>query len=91
MLDAIRAFVLISAVATFLVGSVRAVPKVSRVGRYLYNADGSRFYIKGIAYQEQGSFTNSLTYRRCLNVPRLWHQELSLLRLTTRLANPPAL
>lgn len=57
MLKAIRAFVLISAVATFL--SVRAVPKVSRVGRYLYNADGSRFYIKGIAYQEQGTVVAS--------------------------------
>jgi len=71
MLKAIRAFVLVSAVATFLVGSVRAVPKVSRVGRYLYNADGSRFYIKGIAYQEQGPFTNNLTYRRCLMFPPL--------------------
>jgi hypothetical protein len=66
MLKTIRAFVIISAVATFLVGNVRAIPKVSRVGRYLYNADGSRFYIKGIAYQEQGPFINSLTYRRCL-------------------------
>lgn len=31
-----------------------AIGKVSRAGRYLYNDDGSRFYIKGVAYQEQG-------------------------------------
>lgn len=59
MLKATRVFVLISVVVTFLVCSVRAVPKVSRVGRYLYNADGSRFYIKGIAYQEQGTVVAS--------------------------------
>lgn len=32
-----------------------AVQKVSRNGRYLYTADGNRFYIKGVAYQEQGA------------------------------------
>ncbi|EMD41638.1 glycoside hydrolase family 72 protein [Gelatoporia subvermispora B] len=31
-----------------------AVQNVSRSGRYLYNADGSRFFIKGVAYQPQG-------------------------------------
>ncbi|KAJ7440607.1 1,3-beta-glucanosyltransferase [Mycena latifolia] len=37
-----------------LVASVGALPKVTRTGRYLYSADGTRFYIKGIAYQTQG-------------------------------------
>ncbi|KAJ6475444.1 Glucanosyltransferase-domain-containing protein [Mycena sanguinolenta] len=31
-----------------------AVQKVTRVGRYMYTADGNRFYVKGIAYQTQG-------------------------------------
>ncbi|KAK7046521.1 1,3-beta-glucanosyltransferase [Favolaschia claudopus] len=31
-----------------------ALPKVSRVGKYLYTEDGNRFFIKGIAYQTQG-------------------------------------
>lgn len=43
-------------VAFTLISGVQAVPKVSRAGKYLYNADGSRFYIKGIAYQEQGVY-----------------------------------
>jgi hypothetical protein len=33
---------------------VNAIDKITRSGRYLYNAGGSRFYIKGVAYQEQG-------------------------------------
>lgn len=37
-----------------LASSALALPKITRVGRYLYNPDGSRFYIKGISYQEQG-------------------------------------
>ncbi|ESK98183.1 glycoside hydrolase family 72 protein [Moniliophthora roreri MCA 2997] len=47
-------------VATVLVAaasyvfSVNAISKVTRTGRYLYTDDGNRFYIKGIAYQEQG-------------------------------------
>jgi hypothetical protein len=36
---------------TTLVG---ALPKVSRTGKYLYSEDGTRFFIKGIAYQTQG-------------------------------------
>lgn len=48
-----RASALFAALAILSYG-VQAIPKVSRVGRYLYNEDGSRFYIKGIAYQEQG-------------------------------------
>lgn len=41
--------------ATFF-PSVHALQNISRVGRYLFNEDGSRFYIKGIAYQPQGVF-----------------------------------
>jgi len=37
----------------------QAIGKVTRSGRYLYNEDGSRFYIKGIAYQEQGAVVAS--------------------------------
>ncbi len=48
-----RASALFAAVA-ILSSTVQAIPKVTRSGRYLYNDDGSRFYIKGIAYQEQG-------------------------------------
>ncbi|KAJ7773845.1 1,3-beta-glucanosyltransferase [Mycena metata] len=34
--------------------SVGALPKVSRVGKYLYTDSGDRFFIKGIGYQTQG-------------------------------------
>ncbi|KAJ7041537.1 1,3-beta-glucanosyltransferase [Mycena alexandri] len=34
--------------------SVGALPKVSRVGKYLYTDSGNRFFIKGIGYQTQG-------------------------------------
>ncbi|OCH96693.1 hypothetical protein OBBRIDRAFT_743565 [Obba rivulosa] len=37
-----------------LASNSQAVQNVSRSGRYLYNADGSRFFIKGVAYQPQG-------------------------------------
>ncbi|KAI8995412.1 Glucanosyltransferase-domain-containing protein [Trametes punicea] len=40
-----------------LAAGVGAIQKVSRVGRYLYTADGNRFFIKGIAYQEQGALS----------------------------------
>ncbi|KAI5123704.1 hypothetical protein M0805_000300 [Coniferiporia weirii] len=43
--------------AALFAHSVCAVSNVSRAGRYLYNNDGSRFYIKGVAYQEQGAVT----------------------------------
>ena len=42
------------AAATLLTSTVNALPKVTRAGRYLYSEDGTRFYIKGVAYQEQG-------------------------------------
>lgn len=37
-----------------LTGVDAAIQTVTRSGRYLYTADGNRFYIKGVAYQEQG-------------------------------------
>jgi hypothetical protein len=43
-------------VALCLVPAATAISNVTRVGRYLYNSNG-RFYIKGIAYQEQGIFS----------------------------------
>lgn len=45
------------AVGLALSSRVNAIGKITRSGRYLYNADGSRFYIKGVAYQEQGNAT----------------------------------
>ncbi|KAF8898483.1 carbohydrate-binding module family 43 protein/Glycoside hydrolase family 72 protein [Infundibulicybe gibba] len=39
--------------------SVNAIAKVSRAGRYLYTDDGTRFYIKGVAYQQQGTVVQS--------------------------------
>ncbi|KAF8557391.1 glycoside hydrolase family 72 protein [Imleria badia] len=47
----------IAAALTFagaVLSGVQAIQTVSRAGRYLYTADGTRFYIKGVAYQEQG-------------------------------------
>ncbi|KAH9890994.1 Glucanosyltransferase-domain-containing protein [Cubamyces lactineus] len=41
-----------------LAAAVSALPKVTRTGRYLYSEDGTRFLIKGIAYQEQGVVTS---------------------------------
>jgi len=46
----LRAF---AAVAT-LASTAQAISKVTRTGRYLYQDDGTRFYIKGIAYQPPG-------------------------------------
>lgn len=48
----------IAAALTFVgatLSGVQAIQTVSRAGRYLYTADGNRFYIKGVAYQEQGA------------------------------------
>jgi hypothetical protein len=53
MLVSIRPAAIAAAVA-LLATRVAAIPKVARTGRYLYQDDGSRFYIRGVAYQEQG-------------------------------------
>jgi len=45
--------------ATTLVSTVDAISKITRSGRYLYDDSGNRFYIKGIAYQEQGTVVAS--------------------------------
>ena len=43
------------ALASLLVArATYALPNVTRQNRYLYTPDGNRFYIKGVAYQEQG-------------------------------------
>ncbi|KAF8634418.1 hypothetical protein AX15_000869 [Amanita polypyramis BW_CC] len=39
--------------------TVLAIQRVSRSGRYLYTQDQNRFYIKGVAYQEQGAVVAS--------------------------------
>ncbi|KAJ7053595.1 1,3-beta-glucanosyltransferase [Mycena amicta] len=39
--------------AAFLT-SVAALPKITRTGRYLYSQDGTRFLVKGVAYQGPG-------------------------------------
>lgn len=44
--------------ATALAATVGALPQVTRKGRYLYTPDGTRFYIKGVAYQPQGQAAN---------------------------------
>ena len=41
-------------VLTAFTSGVSAVSKITRAGRYLYDESGNRFYIKGVAYQEQG-------------------------------------
>ncbi len=44
------------AVALTLSSGVYSISKVTRTGRYLYGPEGNRFYIKGVAYQEQGEY-----------------------------------
>ncbi|OBZ79073.1 1,3-beta-glucanosyltransferase gel4 [Grifola frondosa] len=51
-----RLATVIAGVAAFASG-VHAIQNVTRTGRYLYTADGNRFFIKGIAYQEQGAIS----------------------------------
>ncbi|KAL4243204.1 1,3-beta-glucanosyltransferase [Abortiporus biennis] len=46
------------AASVALTSGVQAISKVTRAGRYLYNEDGSRFFIKGVAYQIQGQLSN---------------------------------
>ncbi|KAK2461692.1 hypothetical protein APHAL10511_006155 [Amanita phalloides] len=58
MLDSIRTTALL-AVWVSCCSNVLAIQQVSRVGRYLYTQDRNRFYIKGVAYQEQGAIVAS--------------------------------
>ncbi|OCF34149.1 1,3-beta-glucanosyltransferase [Kwoniella heveanensis BCC8398] len=39
--------------------TANALPKITRTGKYLYDESGSRFYIKGVAYQPQGELAES--------------------------------
>ncbi|EFI28656.1 1,3-beta-glucanosyltransferase [Coprinopsis cinerea okayama7 len=55
MFVSLRAFAAVAA----LISQVAAIPKVTRTGRYLYQEDGTRFYIKGIGYQVQGEVHES--------------------------------
>ncbi|KAG9045555.1 1,3-beta-glucanosyltransferase gas1 [Tulasnella sp. UAMH 9824] len=52
-------FTAFAAVAALVSTGVSALPKVTRAGRYLYQEDGTRFYIKGVAYQEQGTVSTN--------------------------------
>ena len=51
-----------------ILSSVQAIQTVTRAGRYLYTADGNRFYIKGVAYQEQGVHFPCLFHRMSLSL-----------------------
>jgi hypothetical protein len=42
------------AVALTLSSKVHGLPQITRVGRYLYNPNGTRFFVKGLGYQEPG-------------------------------------
>ncbi|KAF7325016.1 1,3-beta-glucanosyltransferase [Mycena kentingensis (nom. inval.)] len=44
----------LAALAVVAAPTVSALPKITRSGRYLYDPNGTRFFIKGIAYQTQG-------------------------------------
>lgn len=48
-----RAPVLLSLLLAFAASGIQAISQVTRSGRYLYTG-GTRFYIKGVAYQNQG-------------------------------------
>ncbi|PPQ67412.1 hypothetical protein CVT25_005991 [Psilocybe cyanescens] len=51
--------VLVPLLFALIASTVQAIPKITRSDRYLYDDSGSRFYIKGIAYQEQGDVVAS--------------------------------
>ncbi|KAG6814048.1 hypothetical protein H0H92_003898 [Tricholoma furcatifolium] len=79
---------LVFSVVPYMISSVKALSNVTRSGRYLYNADGSRFYIKGIAYQEQGvviesadnAFGEPSTYTDPLALPDACTRDLPFLQ-----------
>jgi hypothetical protein len=54
-----RAPALVTLLSGFLACGVQALPKITRTGRYLYDESGNRFFVKGIAYQEQGAVVAS--------------------------------
>ncbi|KAJ7785907.1 1,3-beta-glucanosyltransferase [Mycena metata] len=56
MLRVFKGGFLLAAAAT-----VGAISKVTRTGRYLYTDDGTRFFVKGVAYQPPGTVVASST------------------------------
>ncbi|TFY83134.1 hypothetical protein EWM64_g879 [Hericium alpestre] len=50
-----RALAATLTLAAALSSGVHAINKITRSGRYLYDSGGTRFYMKGVAYQEQGA------------------------------------
>jgi hypothetical protein len=71
-----------------LLSGAQAIQQVTRAGRYLYTADGTRFYIKGVAYQEQGVCPAYLSIERALK-KNFSLQVRSLLTRATLFSNPP--
>lgn len=55
MLTTSRVVAAVAAAAVYT-SCVAALPKITRSGRYLYDESGNRFYIKGIAYQPEGTY-----------------------------------
>ncbi|KAI5449931.1 1,3-beta-glucanosyltransferase [Naganishia albida] len=47
------------AALSLLATTTLALPSITRTGKYLYDPSGSRFYIKGVAYQPQGELSAS--------------------------------
>jgi hypothetical protein len=45
--------------ALTLLTTTLALPQITRKGKYLYDPSGTRFYIKGLAYQPQGKLSAS--------------------------------
>lgn len=45
--------------ALTLLTTTLALPQITRKGKYLYDPSGTRFYIKGLAYQPQGELSAS--------------------------------
>ena len=56
MLGSLRAPVLLTLLSGLVATGVQGLPKITRTGKYLYDESGTRFYIKGVAYQEQGTW-----------------------------------
>lgn len=49
-----NAFILLVPLFVFIASGVQAISPITRSGIYLYDETGTRFYVKGIAYQPQG-------------------------------------
>lgn len=59
-----------AAAAALLSTGVSALPKVTRAGRYLYQEDGTRFYVKvGFAQHFSPRRPSAIRVSRCLETP----------------------